>query len=44
MNVDTLLTDFLLIFQNMFCYFWMITWMENMSNFQIAKVQSQGIA
>ena len=24
--------------------FWMTTWMKNVNNFQIAKVQSQGVA
>ena len=34
----------LLIFQNMSCHFWMITWMKTVNNFQIAKVQPQGVA
>ena len=42
MNTDILVL--LLIFQNMFYYFWMITWMVNGNNFQIAKVQPQGVA
>ena len=42
MNTDTLVP--LLIFQNMFYYFWMITWMKKVNNFQIAKVQPQGVA
>ena len=42
MNTDTLLI--LLIFQNMFYYSWMITWMKNVNNFQIVKVQPQGVA
>ena len=33
----------LLIFQNIYHYFWMITWIKNVNNFQIAKVQSQGV-
>ena len=39
MNTDTLVL--LLIFQNMSYYFWMITWMKNLNNFQVAKVQPQ---
>ena len=42
MNTDTLVL--LLIFQNTSYYFWMITWMKNVNNFQIAKVQSHGVA
>ena len=42
MNVDTIVL--LLIFQNMSNYFWMIRWMKNLNNFQIAKVQPQGVA
>ena len=41
MNTDTLVL--LLIFY-MSYYFWMITWMENVNNFQIAKIQPQGVA
>ena len=37
LNTDTLVV--LLIFQNMSYYFWMITQMKNVNNFQIAKVQ-----
>ena len=40
MNADTLVR--LLIFQNMPYYIWMITWMTNVNNFQIAKVQPKG--
>ena len=42
MKTDTLVL--LLIFYNMSYYFWMITWMKNVNNFQIAKVKSQGAA
>ena len=35
---------FCLYFQNMFYYFWMITWLNNLNNFQIGKVQPQGVA
>ena len=42
MNTDTL--ALLLIFKNMPYYFWMITWMKNVNNFQAAKVQPQGVA
>ena len=42
MNTDILVL--LLIFQNLSCYFWMITSMKKVNNFQIAKVQSQGDA
>ena len=41
-NTDTL--SLLLTFQNMSYYFSVITWMKNVNNFQIAKVQPQGIA
>ena len=34
----------LLIFYNMLYYFWMITWIKKMNNFQIAKVQHKGAA
>ena len=40
MNRDILVL--LLIFWNMSYYFWMITWMKNVNNFQIAKVQPYG--
>ena len=33
-----------LIFENMCCYFWMITRMKNVNEIQIAKVQSHGVA
>ena len=33
-----------LLFQNIPCYFWMITWMNNANIFQIAKVRRLGIA
>ena len=39
---DTLVL--LLIFQNTSYHFQMITWMKNVNNFQIAKVQPQGVA
>ena len=42
MNPETLVL--LLIFPNMSYYFWMIAWMKNVNVFQIAKVQSQGVA
>ena len=42
MNTDTLVH--LLIFQNVPHYFCMIKWMKNVNNFQIAKVQPQGVA
>ena len=43
MNTDTLvlLLIFLIIMSG---YFWMITSMKNVNNFQIAKVQPQGVA
>ena len=41
MNTDTLVL--LLTFKNIY-YFWMITWMKNVNNFQLAKVQPQGVA
>ena len=40
MNTDTLVL--LLTFKNIY-YFW-ITWMKNVNNFQLAKVQPQGVA
>ena len=42
MNRDTIVR--LLIFQYMSHYFWIITWMRNVNNFQIAKVQPQSVA
>ena len=42
MNIDTL--ALLLIFLNISCYSEMITWMKDVNNFQIAKVQPQGVA
>ena len=42
MNKHTL--ALLLIFKNMFYHFWMITLMNDVDNFQIAKVQPQGVA
>ena len=42
MNADTLVL--LLIFYNMSCYFWMITLMKNVNNFQVAKVQPWSVA
>ena len=39
MNTDTLVL--LLTFSNMSYYFWMITWIKNVYNFQVAKVHSQ---
>ena len=35
---------FLLVFDNMYYYLWMKTWMTNVNSFQIAKVQPQGVA
>ena len=42
MNTDIFVL--LLIFQNMSYYFWMITQIKGVNNFQIAKVQPQGVA
>ena len=42
MNTDTLVL--LVIFQNTSYYIWMITWMQNVKNFPIAKVQHQCVA
>ena len=42
MNRDTIVR--LLIFQYMSHYFWIITWMRNVNNFQIAKVQPESVA
>ena len=42
MNTDTLVL--LLIFSNLSYWFWIITLMKNVNNFQIAKVQPQGVA
>ena len=42
MITDTIVP--LLIFYNISYYVWRITWMENVNNFQIAKVQPQGVA
>ena len=42
MNTD--IHALLLIFQSMPYYFWMITWMKNVNNFRIAKVQPQPLA
>ena len=42
MNTKTLVL--LLIFKNMSYYFWIITWMKKVNNFQIPKVQPQGVA
>ena len=42
MNTDT--PVLLLIFENMSYYFWMTTWIKNVNNFQIVKVQPQGVA
>ena len=41
MNTDT--HFLLLIFQNVLL-FWMITWMKNVNNFQVAKVHPQSFA
>ena len=41
MNTGTLVL--LLIFQNISYYFWMIMWMKDLNNFQIAKVQPVGV-
>ena len=37
-------TSFLYILKNMFQFLWMITWMKNANNFQIAQVQPQSLA
>ena len=42
--VKTRLLAFFLIFQTMSYYFWMVTWMKNMNNSQIAKVYPQDVA
>ena len=42
MNTDTL--ALLLTFYNMFHYFWIMTCMNNVNNFQIAKVSLLGVA
>ena len=42
MNTDTLVL--FLIFENMSHYFWMTTWVKNVNNFQIAKVQPHVVA
>ena len=42
MNTGT--TVPLLIFKNTSFYFWMIMWIENVNNFQTAKVQRRGVA
>ena len=43
MNTGTIVI--FLFFKNMsYYYFPMITWMKNVNNFQIAKVQYQGVA
>ena len=42
MNTEALVL--LLIFLNMSYYFWIKTLMKNVNNFQIAKVQLQGVA
>ena len=41
MNTDTLV--FFLILQNVSYYFWMVTWMKYVNNFQIAKIKPQGV-
>ena len=43
MNTDALVL--LLIFSEYVLYdFWMITWVKNVNNFQIAKIQPPGVA
>ena len=42
MNTDGLVL--LLNFWNMSYHFWMIIWIKNVDNFQIAKVQPQVVA
>ena len=42
MNTDTLVI--LLYFLEYALFFWMITWMKNVNNFQIEKVHPQGAA
>ena len=41
MTQDTL--AFLLIYWNMSYYFWMITWMKNLNNFQITSVTYKSV-
>ena len=41
MNKYTL--AFSVIFWNMSYYFWIITWMKNVNNCQISKIQPQGV-
>ena len=42
MNTGTLVL--LLIFKDMSYYFWMTSWIKNVNNPQIAKVEPQGVA
>ena len=42
MNAEALAP--LVMFRNMFYNFWVITWMNNVSNFQIGKIQPQDVA
>ena len=42
MNTDKFFV--LLVFKNIFYYFWTITWIKNVNNFQIAKVQPRNVA
>ena len=35
---------FLLIFQKMHSYLWMITWMKNVNSFQVETFQPQSVA
>ena len=41
MNTDTCSFDYFVEYVH---YVWMITWIKNVNNFQIAKVQPQGVA
>ena len=43
-RINTDAVVLLLIFQNMSYYFWIIPTMKNVNNFQIVKVQPQGVA
>ena len=42
--INRINTDTLVISQNTSYYFWMITWIKNVNNFQMAKVQPPGVA
>ena len=42
--MNTVMHVLLLSFQNMYYYFWMISWIKKVNKFQIAKDQPQGVA